>query len=482
MNAPASRLCIGCGKDIIKAHRIEGERCFCATCYQRVFKHRLCSGCGMRCRLPKDDPAAICRACIKKLPCARCAKTGYRLGKFTSYGPVCNSCSRYFRVSQPPATDAAHVLKGASVKPSASERGTCQECRRHRRLSAASNGRKLCSLCLTLGQVPCPCCGNMMPAGRGNACDSCYWKTTFNKRLRLDAEGLSSQRFASLFRSFGMWLLDHVPPQKAALSIHRYFAFFREMEEHWRDLPAYPQLLDHFTAEGLRRVRLPMQWLSGAGLMTVSSDEREHASELRRIEAIVSSVPSGTAAAARLSAYRDELLEKAETGRTSIRSVRLALRPAASLLLDADPGGVRLPHQAALDRYLLAVPGQQAAVTGFVLFLNRRYGTTLVSRTDVQRTRSLRRKKLEAELSSLLGSDGRDAKFKAHWIVVSLQYFHGLPRSVSRGLGDTAVSPAKHGFSVKLNGASYWVPHWDYCPSEGDANPSADSAAASASD
>lgn len=305
-----------------------------------------------------------------------------------------------------------------------------------------------------------------MPAGRGNACDACYWKATFAKRLRLDEAALSSQRFSSLFHSFGIWLVQQVPPQKAALTIHGYLPFFCELEEHWRAIPSYPELLRHFTAEGLRRVRLPMRWLAETGQVTVSDEEREDASDVRRIDTMIASIPLGSVASTALAAYRAELQEKVTAGRTSVRSLRLALRPALSLLQCTDTYGRLLPGQSTLDRYLLNAPGQKAAVTGFISFLNRRYGSALVARLDLQQHRSLQQRKLEAELASLFASCERDGEFLTRWITVSLQYFHGLPRSVGRRLAAGAVTVDTHGFAVDWNGASHWVPHWDYRPGE----------------
>ncbi|WP_311945334.1 hypothetical protein [Halomonas piscis] len=58
--------------------------------------------------------------------------------------------------------------------------------------------------------------------------------------------------------------MSTVGPQKAALKINHYLTFFLDLETTWQQVPNYPQLLHHFGAEGLRRVRLPMRWLHEA--------------------------------------------------------------------------------------------------------------------------------------------------------------------------------------------------------------------------
>lgn len=458
--------CDECGSNMVKTHRIQSGRRFCGTCYQRVFESRQCPKCGVLGRLPKSDPNAICRQCAKDAPCARCGKTEYKIGKITLFGPVCNSCSVYFR---PPRLQEKLVIGGEAQQSveshgqAASERGTCRDCRRHRSLSISPQGRKLCAVCLRDGLVPCPCCGTDMPAGRGNSCEKCYWKDTYLKRLRLDEAGLSTSQFVQLFHRFGLWLAEQVPAQKAALAIHGYFPFFYEMEKRWGKVPSYAQLLVHFTAEGLRRVRLPMRWLSETLQVVVDARKREDASDLRRIAAIVASIPVGTTAAQVLAAYNCELQLRIASGRISIRTARLALRPAASLLATCEMSGFQLPGQEALDSYLLNAPGQKASIFGFISFINSHHAANLVVRVDDQKTRSIRRKQLEAEMVKLLEDGRRDDAFEAEWISISLAYFHGLPRRVGKKSKHFSSSTDPDGnFSVFLNGNTYFVPHWDF--------------------
>lgn len=460
--------CDECGRGMLKAHRVQSGRRFCGTCYQRVFESRQCPRCGVKGRLPKSDPNAICRQCVKDAPCARCGKTEYRIGKITPFGPVCNSCSVYFR---PPRLPSQALIGGEahlSVKShgqTVSMRGTCQNCRRHRRLSISPEGRKLCSVCLRDGFVPCPCCGIDMPAGRGNYCEDCYWKDTYLKRLRLDQAGLSSPQFVQIFHRFGMWLVEEVQAQKAALTIHGYFPFFYEMEKRWGKVPSYAQLLIHFTAEGLRRVRLPMRWLSETMQVVVDAQERENASDLRRIAVIVASLPVGTPASQVLAAYNSELQSRIAAGRVSIRTARLALRPAASLLATCEKSGFQLPGQDALDDYLLNAPGQKASIFGFVSFMNSHHAANLIVRVDDQKRRSMLRKQLEAEMVKLLDDGRRDDAFKAEWISISLAYFHGLPRRIGKKSKHFSISTDADGnFSVFMNGDTYFVPHWDFRP------------------
>lgn len=452
---------------MLKAHRVEAGRRFCGTCYQRVFERRPCRKCGVLNRLPKNDLNAICRECVKDAPCARCGKLEYEIGKITVFGPVCNSCSVYFRPKRlavaPVGKAGTQSAANTVPAPSSPDRGTCQGCRRYRRLSISLENRRLCSACLHVGSISCPCCGGDMPAGRGNLCERCYWRNTYLKRLRMDEAGLSSSQFVQLFRAFGAWLLEQVPAQKAALTIHGYFPFFYEMEKRWGKVPLYPQLLAFFTAEGLRRVRLPMRWLSETSQVVVDAQTREDASDQRRIAALLASLPLGTPAAQVLAAYSSALQSRVATGRISVRSMRLALRPAASLLAACKEDGSQLPGQDVLDQYLLRAPGQKASMTGFVSFMNSEHAANLVIRVNQRKTLSMRRRLLEAELVALLEADQRDDAFETEWIALSLAFFHGLPRRAGANRRRIAVSTDTEGnFSVAWKGRTYCVPHWDY--------------------
>lgn len=454
---------------MLKAHRVYAGQRFCSACYPKAFERRPCPKCTVAARLPKSDISAICSQCAKDKLCARCGKEKYRIGKITEFGPVCNSCSVYFRARKVvPERDASLPKLDSAVNQGLPAilrgvRGTCQSCRRHRKTSISADGKRLCVVCSRDGIVPCPSCGCEMPAGRGNLCESCYWRDTFLKRLTLDEAGLSSLHFVSLFRAFGTWLLDQVPAQKAALAIHRYFPFFYEMEMRWNGIPIYSQLVAHFSAEGLRRVRLPMRWLLETSQVHVDSRQREDASDQRRIDVILASIPSGTPASAALLAYKEALQVRLAGGLITLRTVRLSLRPAASLLTNQKKVEFILPAQSDLDHYLLGAPGQKAAITGFISFLNKNYSKKLLIRVDKNKTLAIRRKKLEKEIAALVAENSSSDEFTIKWISVGLAYFHGLSRNVGPTIAKDCISTDEKGnFSIFWKEKSYWLPHWNY--------------------
>lgn len=466
--------CDECGREMAVAHRVYNDHRYCVACYARVFKRRMCPKCGNYARLLKTDEKAICSKCETSKPCLRCGKTEYSVGKITPYGPVCNNCASYFRNERTcgicgiPSRRLTRVTRlgidvPACPKCVRPDHRTCPACRRHRLLQKAPDGRLMCKACSEYGEVPCSSCNKPMPFGRGSLCEACYWQNTLRKRLKLDQAAFSEPIMESVFVDFGEWLLAEVGEHKAALSIHRYLPFFVEVEKRWKNIPVYTDLLAHFGAEGLRRVRLPMRWLKESRNIVPDAAAKEEDSDRRRIAAIVASIPHGTPAAMALVGYQNRLMKRLDAGKSTLRSVRLALRPAVSLLLMAnDESDVNLPDQAVLDRYLLGAPGQKAATTGFVNYLNEKHGLNLVPKVNEKQVNDMRRKKLEAELIALMrvGGDGED--FRRRWLSVALAYIHGLPRNVGHIVQSEQISAHEdRGFTITWDEQKYWIPRVD---------------------
>lgn len=469
MTVASLQICDECGCSVAKIHRVRKGRRYCATCYARIFKPRLCPKCGGIARLPKNELEAVCGRCEIAKPCARCGKREYRIGKITPYGPVCNACVPHF--SKPEPCEACGTLSSKLTrvarlghdmrlcpKCARADYGTCAACRRHRLLNEAPDGRLLCKTCREKGEIRCPSCGSSMPAGRGNICEACYWTATCRKRITIDQEALSTPAMRAAFGEFGEWLIGEIGPHKAALTLHRYLPFFMEVDRLWGSIPSYHDVLKQFGAEGLRRVRIVMRWLNETKDIQANQLLREEDSERRRIGEILNFVPQNTRAGRTLLAYYQHLMNRVNAGKTSLRSVRLALRPAATLLTVADPSGEKLPDQAVLDRYLRDAPGQKAAITGFVNFFNEREGSGLTPQVDERRTRDARRKRLEAKLMEMARQGGEGKDFERQWLEVTLAYFHGLSNRVVKNISEECLLRQIDGFSISWNGKTYWVP------------------------
>lgn len=297
-----------------------------------------------------------------------------------------------------------------------------------------------------------------MPAGYGSRCEKCYWGKLLERRIAINIGAFGIPAMAQHFASFGMWLGCRVGTQKAAITVHRYLPFFVAIEHEWRGIPDYDELLKRFGAEQLRRVRLPMAWLSETAGVTPDARAREADSEQRRIDALMASVTQGTLGAEALESYRQMLNVKLAAGKTSLHSIRLALRPAVSLLLAADDSGKALPDQVTLDRYVQQAPGQTAAITGFVNLLNRKYSAGISMQHIAKRLQVVRRKKLEEELVEMIRRGEAGSPPSKEWISAALEYFHGLPRNVSHAFVDGQIVTDGRGSNVLFDKEWYWVP------------------------
>lgn len=254
--------------------------------------------------------------------------------------------------------------------------------------------------------------------------------------------------------------MDAVGAHKASLTIHRYLSFFLEIENRWQKIPQYPDLLGVFGAEGLRKVRLPMRWLRTTHNICPDPVAREEDSERRRIQAILDSFPKNGHTHASITAYCDNLSAKVEKGKSSMRSVRLALRPAAAVLQIAMREGMELPDQSVLDHYLRDTPGQRASVTGFVHFLNRERCLGLEVRVDLKQTRETRRRALERKIMQMALRPGEGEVFARQWLRVGLEYFHGVVITTKR-IATMTIQEDGEGFMVDMDGSNYPVPRWN---------------------
>ncbi|MGA4495994.1 hypothetical protein [Vreelandella venusta] len=320
-----------------------------------------------------------------------------------------------------------------------------------------SSGDALCNACYEQGEIACPSCGHPMPAGRGDACEPCYWTRTCRKRITIGQAGITTKALSEAFGEFGEWLIRTTGPHKSALKINHFFSFFLEIDQAWSRIPSYSELLHHFGAEGLRRVRLPMRWLHEEQGVEPDHQAKKIDSEKRRIQTCLSSMPSASLSEQVLQAYWLQLDSRIEAGKTSHTSVRLALRAAAALLLATDREGQRLPQQGDVDNYLQAVPGQAASVTGFTNFLNRQHATTLAPRVDEKRVRKRRKEKLARSMMKMAKCADQGEGWREQWIVTAMEYFHDKKLS-KKALRRQTIELSGDGVQVTMNGVSYWLP------------------------
>jgi hypothetical protein len=474
MDSKVTTTCDECERQMPKIFRFHKGRRYCANCYKREFKKRLCSKCGNVKRLLVSEPAAICLQCERTRPCTRCGKTSYKIGRMTAYGPVCASCAPHYDEPQECKLCGKESKRFTKVsrlgidypvchRCARSDFRTCQGCKKHRLLSLAPDGRLLCKICAERGEIPCPVCGESMPAGSGKRCEKCYWQDLLKKRVSIDCVALALPVMAGHFSQFGEWLGNTVGYRKAAITVNRYLLFFTEIEETWRAIPDYKTLLEHFGAERLRRVSIPMRWLVEIGLITVDSRVRGEDSERKRIEAALEKFRNGTVEGKLLEGYCNRLRGKMERGKANLLSVRLALTPAMGLLQIGLDMGVMPPDQKVLDLYLTEKPGQRAALSGFVGYLKQTRQIVIGLPKKSEEAAEKKRERLRQKLVALL-RDGKSQRDGLEGIKTALCYFHDLSRKMVRQAARTDIAKAgEGGVTVSLGGKGYWIP-MDFVP------------------
>jgi len=262
------------------------------------------------------------------------------------------------------------------------------------------------------------------------------------------------------FDAFGHWLVHEVGNHKAAITINKFVPFFVEVDKNWRKFPDYKTLLKHFGAEGLRRVRLPMRWLTSIGDVTVDTRARENDSERRRIEAILGKIPDSSAQSKLLDGYYQLMLTRHQNKRLSIRSLRFSLSPAVALLNLAAIDDVTKPHQHHLNALLASSPGQRASISGFVNYLRDQHDVDLsLPAADSKRAKKNRLKRLEKEIDELIHSPLDEKQSLRIWIEIALNYFHDIPRKTGRNLARSEnITHSDDGSWILHDGHRYYVP------------------------
>lgn len=470
MTAPELPLkCDECQCIASKIHRIHKGRRFCNTCYARLFKRRLCSGCGNFGRLPVFEKDTKCISCESKAPCVRCKKAGKPVGLMTVYGPACASCAHHFSEPEPCqrcgklSTKLTRVLAtdpDVRCCPQCARAGaaTCPDCRHHRFLIQCNDGLMRCKLCAEKGEVQCASCTRLMPAGRKSECETCAWEKSLDRRAHIHVELFAHASTRQRFNEFCLWLKNQMGAHKAALRLKHYVPFFSFLDAHPVGLPSYVFLLEHFSAEGLRRMQTPMLWLNARYGVAPDEQLRNEHSEKRRIQEMIESTPAGVGLEALLG-YREYLRTKQGDGSTSISSVRLSLRAAKNVLASASQQFDTLPTQKTVTAYLTQSPGQRATAQGFIGYLNRSHGLSLTTELSERAVARARNRKLEATLYNLYSASGEGEAYERAWIKAALMLLHGLSSVNKKTFSYSAlVVKGVSGFNVVINAQTYWVP------------------------
>jgi hypothetical protein len=273
------------------------------------------------------------------------------------------------------------------------------------------------------------------------------------------AERLSNSRIRQSFLDYTSWAISSIEPRRFALTINRHIEFFVELEKTPGEEWSSTFLLRTFGTHGLRKFELPVRWLREVLGVELTKDDKLTTAELQNSKNLLQKVPPNTEAKKVLDEFFAALESKRLKGKVQPRSVRLALRPAVSLLQCADPEWNALPDQKALDQLLSQTPGQRAAVSTFLSFLKRRFNIELTSKILPAKKVVARRKHLGEQLASMTRLTERDATYIQRWNVLALAFFHHLSLTdAKKVLRLGTVTTMDDGCEIVADSGNYWIP------------------------
>ena len=464
----AQHECDECGRLVSKFSRIENGRHYCSTCYARCFKRGPCPGCGIASRLLASDPTAQCRKCAATRPCIRCHRSGRALGLMLPQGPVCNACYVYFREPQRCSVCSQLVRKFSRSGPDqavvclqcvGNDNKTCGVCRRHRPCTARSDGTWICRKCESEPYTACQVCQAPVEPGRNGRCEACYWQGRCKHRGEQLTELFCLEPVRQAFSTYVCWALGRTDAKRLCLALIRHAEFFTTLDQHPDSVWDEAFVLRVFGTRKLRKYELPMRWLQDQHALALAPEAKLANAEIQTSRKLVQSLSAGSVAEAVLQAFFDELHTRVEAGKIKPRTMRMALRPAVSLLLAASPEGAVMPNQDALNDMLRSAPGQRAAASTFLGFLKARYSIELVAQPSASHRQAHAREKLGAQLAEIASSTRRHAKVRQLWDVTALRYFHHLKKVQAQEVVKTAKRATfPSGDELHVGGQVFWIP------------------------
>lgn len=438
------RQCSYCEQFFSKIHRRYFGKPFCSSCYNYLFPSRICASCNQKKRIYRYSKSSVCQQCtVQKTPCHRCNSIKYTLGKLTEYGPVCNSCARYYlevkycyRCGSDSKRLSRYLMFG-ELEP------ICFKCLKAAHFKKCSNCNEikpphfskldrsiLCKECTSSPFKQCVVCNTDIPSGAfGRKCQKCFSEATLLKRLKVNKAGFSTQ-IAKLYEEYTNWLLLRCGPAKASRQIlldRNVFEFLEDWYQKKHTLPNYEHYRRELALIQNRQNILAKKFLLERKLLLPDNSRSPDIDEKNNIRRLIHRVyTSRSNLAVYVLSYYRYLLSKYRKGLTSIRSVRLALIPTAQILRMGETLHKQSLDQELINQYLWLHLGQMNAITGFINYLRNHQNLDLrINSIDyfvMPRTReSKRRLKLQ-----MIDYIKHDCLFSIRYIKLGMAYFHGI--------------------------------------------------------
>lgn len=474
--------CSQCGQAFENhwSYRYRGKR-YCRKCHEQLFSLQVCSICGQKKKIFTDMNVPVCKICqVRDEACIRCGQTEYVSGKITENGPVCNSCSKYFR---PYKTCSECQKIDYTVSNRTIENNlvrllcqscynkllpTCYSCRKQRKAYKFDEKKQpVCKICSTEGERVCRQCGKSFPAGMGRICRACSDGNLLNRRIDF-GKNILSPYMSEHFVGFGEWLAEKRGVQFASTRIKRYLAYFTELDGLAEALgrhPVYAEVVDEMTVARTRENLLVTRYFNDIGLIKIDKKVQDEYSNMDMIDRYLDRFKEGTWQYEMLHGYLEHLYSRLQIHKTSIRSIRLSLGSVANLISYCDHFESDELTSNVLHGYLWKHPGQRNSITGFVNFLKQKPGVS-IEFPDWKTPKLLAPKRGHMQLKQLfidslrsIGEDKKSVHLNRH-LVISIEYLHriGIPENVVVEVSDLKRKKNQHGFFLRLAGKEVYLP------------------------
>lgn len=476
MRMQAKGNCDFCNTPLINwDYRYNGKH-YCRSCYDRDFSVQVCDVCNKCKMIEKSLHQPICKICqVKDRPCIRCAKAIINPGMITEHGPVCNSCSKYFR-EQKQCTECGeykHHVSNRSVEKG--QKLLCQNCynktlltcvmcqRKSKTFRLDPNGKSICKKCVTESRN-CAQCGNPFPAGRGKICSECSSINGIKKKMKF-YQGALRDEVSQIAEGFSGWLVERRGVQFTSHRFMYYFPYFQDIEQLVQDLsrwPTYYELVEAFTVSKMRKYLLATRYLEESGLITVDKAVKDEFANWNMIDRYLSTFKEGSFFHQVLGEYFDVLNKKLIEGRTTVRSIRLAITPVVKLFQYCEYCNENQPTQLIFQSYLWLFPGQKSTITGFVNFLNVKTPVELSLREVVMPSleRPLSsRERLKMRLIVWMRREYVSTVDKENFLRVVIGFLHWIhiPDDVRIGFCEIKKNKGKEHF-IQIAGKVFYLP------------------------
>ncbi len=453
------------------------EKHYCRSCYEKLFLSRTCGSCNKTKKIYKYLEKPICKICqVKDMPCSRCGKIEFKVGKILKSGVVCNSCIKYFvKLKSCSSCNKEKINVSNRNLIDGSKKLLCINCYnktlpicsccgyRRKAFSYDFDNKLKCKICSTQGKKKCIKCNYLIPAGYGNICKECNSDKTLGKKMAFLSKALSTN-FCDIFQEFSLWLSKRRGSPFASLNIQYYYGYFFILDEislELKRVPTYEEIVSRLTIAKTREYLLVTIFLDEIKLIEIDAKIKDEYANIDMIDKYLKTFKKESKSYMFISSYYQYLLRKLEDAKTTIRSIRLSITPAVKFLKYCENFKNNTPTNYILEGYLWCYAGQKAAITGFINFLQKNQGIN-ISIKEIKlapfTSSSISNEILKQRLLNMLKLPAIPKNKVNYFIKTIVSYLHNIEVPNNTYLTKNDIKKDKNGnFYLLLNKHNFFI-------------------------